>query len=248
MSTRALALLGSGEFEPWSAEVDRWLLDRSDGDGSVVICPTASAPEGEAVFDAWGQKALAHFTRTGVAATVLPLRTGADAERTDLVSSLLRASLVYFSGGNPYYLAETLRDTPFLAAMLGRLDAGLAYAGCSAGAACLTERTFDSASRGSGNPFKPGLGIIRPGIAIAPHWDMVDRWMPGARDAMVAMLPPGGILIGIDEDTALCGDGSEWHVAGRQAVHLWREGGWSRYATGESLVLSIFGAEPALEG
>ena len=28
------ALLGSGEFQPWSAVADRWLLERSTGDGT----------------------------------------------------------------------------------------------------------------------------------------------------------------------------------------------------------------------
>ena len=38
MSHRSFALLGSGEFEPWNEEVDRWLLGRADGrDGRVLI-------------------------------------------------------------------------------------------------------------------------------------------------------------------------------------------------------------------
>jgi hypothetical protein len=35
------ALLGSGEFEPWSAAVDRWALGEAEGDGRVLILPTA---------------------------------------------------------------------------------------------------------------------------------------------------------------------------------------------------------------
>ena len=40
------ALLGSGEWQPWTDEVDRWLLERTTGDGTVLVLPTASAPEG----------------------------------------------------------------------------------------------------------------------------------------------------------------------------------------------------------
>ena len=43
MSGLSFGLLGSGEFEPWNDEVDRWLLDRATGDGSVLILPTACA-------------------------------------------------------------------------------------------------------------------------------------------------------------------------------------------------------------
>ena len=40
---RSFAFLGSGEFQPWHEGIDRWLLDRADGDGSVLVVPTASA-------------------------------------------------------------------------------------------------------------------------------------------------------------------------------------------------------------
>ncbi len=34
---RTFAFLGAGEFEPWSEAVDRWVLERTDGDGRVLI-------------------------------------------------------------------------------------------------------------------------------------------------------------------------------------------------------------------
>jgi hypothetical protein len=40
------SLLGTGEFQPWSEPVDRRLVEEADGDGRVLILPTASAPEG----------------------------------------------------------------------------------------------------------------------------------------------------------------------------------------------------------
>jgi hypothetical protein len=42
-----MALLGSGEFEPWAEEGDLLLLSLATGDGSAAILPLASAPEGE---------------------------------------------------------------------------------------------------------------------------------------------------------------------------------------------------------
>ena len=35
----SFALLGSGEFEPWTEPVDRWLLEHGSGDGRVVVLP-----------------------------------------------------------------------------------------------------------------------------------------------------------------------------------------------------------------
>ena len=43
---RSFALLGSGEFEPWSEEVDRWMLARvARPHAPVLILPTACAPD-----------------------------------------------------------------------------------------------------------------------------------------------------------------------------------------------------------
>ncbi|MGH2720564.1 MAG: Type 1 glutamine amidotransferase-like domain-containing protein, partial [Actinomycetota bacterium] len=132
-----LALLGSGEFLPWQAGLDRWLLDRARP-GPVLVLPTASAPEGGAVFERWGSMGVAHYRdELGTAAEVVPLRTRADAERPELVARLDDAALVFFSGGNPAYLVHVLAGTPFWAALQRGTAAGLAYGGCSAGAACL---------------------------------------------------------------------------------------------------------------
>jgi len=59
-----LALVGSGEFELWTEESDRFLLSRATGDGSVAILPLASAPEGRAFAD-WAHKGLEHNDSKG---------------------------------------------------------------------------------------------------------------------------------------------------------------------------------------
>ena len=61
-------LLGSGEFEPWSTEVESLALADAVGDGSVAILPTASASEGDQVFERWGRMGLDHYARSGVSA------------------------------------------------------------------------------------------------------------------------------------------------------------------------------------
>ena len=63
------ALLGSGEFEPWTESVDRWILDRTGAaTGPVLILPTAAAAEGDEVFDMWANKGLDHYARLGIEA------------------------------------------------------------------------------------------------------------------------------------------------------------------------------------
>jgi len=245
MSGRAFAFLGSGEFEPWSEPVDRWLLERANGDGRVLILPTASAREGDEVFDSWATKGLEHYARQGIPAEVAPVKTREDADRPEMVAMLDGPSVAYFSGGNPFDLAEVLRGTAFWRALYERLEDGLAYAGCSAGVACLTETTFDTAVADllSEDVWKPGLGYVRD-VLFAPHWDMVDTWFPGATEKIAASVEPDRTLVALDEETAMVGDGARWEVLGRSGVHLLRDGEWSHHPAGArvELALSLDGA------
>ena len=145
------------------------------------------------MFERWGSLGLAHFSRLDIPAEVLELRTREDTDDPRLLERLEGASAVYFSGGNPAYLAATLAESDFLDAMLKQLDRGMAYAGCSAGVACLNEITFDSDTTDIDEVFKPGLGLV-PRTVFAPHWDMVDTWIPGATEFIVSSVPEGFTL------------------------------------------------------
>lgn len=237
--SRAFAFLGAGEFEPWSEVVDRWVLERADGDGRVLILPTASAPEGDDVFEGWAGKGLEHYGSLGILAEVLPIKSREDAEREDLAQRVREASVVYFSGGNPYHLASVLRGSAFCREMLDRLDDGLGYIGCSAGVACLTEVTYDTATDLlSQEVWKPGLSYVR-GLLFAPHWDTVERWFPGAQAFIAGSLRPGQTLVAIDEETAMVGDGVAWSVLGRSGVHLLRDGRWTDLHEGQDFTLPL---------
>ena len=234
-----IALLGSGEFEPWSVVVDRWAVDGS-GDGRVVIVPTASAPEGDDAFAGWASKALEHYGRLGIDAEVLPLKTREQAHDTSIAGLIRDASAVYFSGGNPYYLAQTIEGTRFWHVLLEELDRGVAYVGCSAGVACLTEMTYDTSVDDilSDEAYKPGLGFVH-GTLFAPHWNHVEEWFPGAHAYLAERTPPGETLIGLDEDTAMVGDGAGWKVLGHAGVHVYHDGSWDHHTAGSGFDLAL---------
>jgi cyanophycinase len=236
------SLLGSGEFQPWSESADRWLLERADGDGRVLILPTAAAPEGDDVYLGWASMGLTHFSDLNVPSEVVELRTREDASTPGVVARLERASVAYFSGGNPAYLAATLDGTPFWTRLLERLDEGMGYAGCSAGVACLAELTFDSTSQSLEDVYKPGLGIMRRAV-LAPHWDIVETWVPGAGEFIVGSVPEGSVFVGLDEDTAMLGDGSSWEVSGKSGIHIRSGGEWTTYRDGERFELPLDGRE-----
>ena len=135
MAKRIFSIFGSGEFLPWSVEVDRYAMALATaGDGSVVVIPAASAMEGDDVFADWARKGTTHYESMGVESRVSALKTRDDAFSEDHIAQLEGASMFYFSGGNPAYLADTLRGSPFWTAIVDAVDGGAVIAGCSAGA------------------------------------------------------------------------------------------------------------------
>ena len=193
MSPLSFALLGSGEFEAWTEEADRWLLERAvaagAGNGSVLILPAASAPEGDQVFDRWADMGMTHYRALGIPAEVVPIKNRDDADRPELVGKLEGASMAFFSGGNPGYLADVLIGSAFWKALLQAMERGLAYAGCSAGIACLGDVAPDSTSNDptSAHFWRPGLGLF-PKLFFGPHWDALDVYVPGLRASIVAAI------------------------------------------------------------
>lgn len=237
MSGLVMGLLGSGEFDPWSAPVDRWLLERSrNPQGVALVLPTAAAHEGEDSFRRWGDKGLRHYASLELAAEVVPIRVREDADREDLVGRLDDASLVFFSGGNPSRMARALEGSAFWTRLLQAMSDGLPYAGCSAGVASLTTKTYDSDTQSFDEMWQPGLGLVRR-MLFGPHWDIVDTWVPGAKDFIVASVEDGDTFVGLDEDTAMVGDGQAWNVIGRQQIHVLREGDWTSHAEGAAFAL-----------
>ena len=196
-------LLGSGEFEPWSTEVESLALADAVGDGSVAILPTASASEGDHVFERWGRMGLDHYARSGVSASVIPVKVREDAFNPEVVATVEGASMIYFSGGKPTRLADVLRDSPLLAAIRRAMDRGAVYAGCSAGA-MIASRERNAGGR-LGTSWLFGLGLV-PNVSFGVHWDRAAR-IPGAQWWMTSRLPDDTWFVGIDERTAIFGDG-----------------------------------------
>ncbi len=187
--------MGSGEFEPWVCETELEALGGATGDGTVVVLPTASASEGDAVFDRWSSMGLDHYRSMGVRADVLPVKVRDDARREDLAARAAAASMIFFSGGSPKRLAEVLVDTPLWTSVLAAVDRGAVFAGCSAGAMVASQaRTEETLRRGRGSGWLFGLGIV-PGVSFGVHWDRT-RWIPGVRAFTRSRLARGGLVRG----------------------------------------------------
>jgi cyanophycinase len=206
-------LLGSGEFEPWSAEAERFALTEADGDGSVAVLATASGREGETVFDRWTRMGLAHYESLAITAHAVRVRTRAEALDPALGRLLDDVSMVFFSGGSPKYLAETLRETPLWSGVLRLIERGGVFAGCSAGA-------MIAGAGGMRFPFASGLNLL-PATAVGVHWDALSGWwIRWLRDLAPRRLPPTIRFVGVAERTAIASDGDAWRVFGAGTVDM----------------------------
>ena len=228
--TRTFLLMGSGEFEPWSAEVERAAL--AGRTGPVAVLPTASSMEGDTVFDRWGRMGLDHYASIAVEARVLPVKTREDAEDEAIARALDDAAMIFFSGGKPAHLASTILGTELWRRMGAALDRGAVYAGCSAGALIASQSREQRRERGTRAGWVFGLGLV-PHVSFGVHWDKV-KVIPGLRSFVMSRVPRGSWFVGLDERTAILGDGVDWRVFGLGGVMVRHAGGAIVYRAGDA--------------
>jgi cyanophycinase len=226
-----IALLGSGEFEPWAEAGERLILSAANGDGSVAILPLASAPEGETYAD-WAHKGLQHFHEMGIPARVIEVKESGDAFKQEVFDQLERASLTFFSGGNPAYLADSVSGTPLGRALFDALERGAAIAGCSAGACLMGEAAPESVTdRIDEHLWVAGLRLL-PGVWVVPHWDALGD---DVREYFLLHIPADGIALGIDENTMLARVAGRWSIHGEGSVFVRADGRHTRLRRGDEL-------------
>ena len=229
----AIALVGSGEYLPAMADLEAQLLTDAVGRGRprhYLQLATAAGEEGEKSLAYWRNLGAAQGERIGVATTFLPVFTGEHANDPALAARVQEAGLLYLSGGNPRYLAETLVGSLVGNAIVEHVRRGGAIAGCSAGAMVLGT-TVPSFRFGSRTPVA-GFNLL-PSIQVIPHFNrLFELAVKGAPDTTKH-------LLGIENLTALVrwSGATEWRVVGEGAVHLLRGGPRRQLFAGDPLAL-----------
>ena len=231
VSLGAIALVGSGEYLPAMATLERDLIDDAVRRGKprhFMQLATAAGQEGERSLTYWRELGAAQGERIGVPTSFLPVFTREHANDPLLAARVAEAGLLYLSGGSPGHLAETLVGSLVGDAIMAHVRSGGALAGCSAGAMVLgtTVPTFRFGSRA------PVAGFdLLPGLQVIPHFNrLFDLAIKGAPDSTRH-------LLGIENLTALVrwSAATEWRVVGHGAVHLLRGGPRRQLVVGESL-------------
>ena len=229
-----ITLAGSGEYLPVMENVDRHLLESLVLNGRkprVVCLPTAAGREGDASINRWSSMGIEHFKKLGAEVSALRIIDRTSAEDARWESLLEEADLVYFSGGDPGYLYQTLNGSRAWRAAQRAWERGAIYAGCSAGAMILGKRMPSFRLAGT----QAGFGLV-PATFIIPHFDAIPGiWKPLVF-ALQKQLKKGERMIGVDENTALVGKlGSEWTVMGQGKVHVFTHKGNMTFSNHQTL-------------
>jgi cyanophycinase len=212
-----IALVGAGEYLPVMEDVDRYLLASVNSKTPRVVClPTAAGQESEESINRWSRMGMEHFQKLGAEAQALRIVDNESANDPQFDSALEDADLIYFSGGNPLHLYQTLQGSRAWNSMQKAWSRGAVYAGCSAGAMILSKRvpSFRLAQT------LEGFGVI-PAQFIIPHFDATPVFFKPLIFALRKQLKKGEWMLGVDENTALVGRlGDEWKVMGEGTVHV----------------------------
>ena len=218
----SLALVGSGEYLPAMAAFEKSLVDDGVKNGKqpkYIQIPTAAGRESAERLSYWENLGKKQAQLIDVESIFLPIFNREDANNPDLVKQISDSALMYLSGGDPHYLAETLMGTLVWDAIVENWQTGASLAGCSAGAMVLSShipnfRLLKSSATA-------GLNLL-PEIRVIPHFNKFFKWIPESAAKLLLHVPDGSILIGVDELTAIVqrsGD-DDWVVFGEAKVHV----------------------------
>jgi cyanophycinase len=219
-----IALVGGDEFRRNCEPMDRALLARLGDRPKVVIIPTAAARESPGLA---AENGVRYFDSLGAQAEAAMIIDAGTARQPALAARVKNADLIYFTGGDPVYLLETMRNSPAWMAAKEALQRNRILAGSSAGAMILGGQMW-----APGEGWRKGLGLV-PHIAVIPHHaSLASRWNA---DHLRASLAEGVILVGIDEATALVGP--PWQVLGAGQVTVYRGKELAIFQDGQSVPL-----------
>ena len=218
----SLALVGSGEYLPAMAAFEKSLIDDGVKNGKqakYIQIPTAAGRESAERLSYWENLGKSQGQLIGVESIFLPIFNREDANNPDLAQQIAGSALMYLSGGDPHYLAETLMGTLVWDAIVENWQTGASLAGCSAGAMVLSSHIPNfRLLKGSATA---GLNLL-PEIRVIPHFNKFFKWIPESAAKLLLHVPDESILIGVDELTAIVkrsGD-DDWVVYGEAKVHV----------------------------
>ena len=230
-----IVLAGGEEFRVGCEEMDREVMRASGKDPArVIIVPTAAVTGPEKAAN----DGVTHFAALGGTADRLMVLERRQANDLKLIEPVKDADVVYFTGGSPDHLLDSLRGSALLWMLKDGLDRGLVLGGSSAGAMVMGSvmrrpPLYSSPEGGDkANRWVEGLGFA-PNICVLPHHERRNPTEVAAELRWSA--PEGVVYLGIDARTGVVGGPDNWRVTGFGNVAVYRGNDFEVFASGERL-------------
>ncbi|HSJ52629.1 MAG TPA: cysteinyl-tRNA synthetase [Anaerolineae bacterium] len=260
-----VVLFGSGETLAAGQKVFDWLFRQLAAPLRVAILETPAGFElnSERVAGRIGEFLEQHLRNYQPAVTLVPARrrgTPFSPDLSEIAGQIVGADVSFLGPGSPTYAVRQLRDSLTWHTLLAthRLGAAVVLASAAVVAAgSYTLPVYEIYKAGQDLHWQAGLAFFEPyglDLALVPHWNNRDGggeldtsrcYMGRERfEKLLELLPPGTLVVGIDELTALAVDlaGAVCHVLGQGGVTLLAGGNERYFETGSDLALAELGA------
>ena len=120
-----IAITGSGEFLPSILDVDRKLLNYLDDIPYVLTFATAAGKEPDERLSYWENLAIEHFKNLNVSHTHIDARNRGDLNQDYTLEEMKKSNFVFFSGGSPNHLYDSIHDSDFSTELQNLVREGL---------------------------------------------------------------------------------------------------------------------------
>jgi cyanophycinase len=214
-----LVLFGSGEFTDSVDNIDKYLIDKFKPK-NVAVIPTAAGQESD--VEKWINMAQSHYAKFNLSVIPVEIFNKVQANDKTKVDLLNDADWIFFSGGNPNYLLETIKDTLLWEVVLKKYNQGTLLSGSSAGAMIMGKYILTPSLRTMFEKNKtmwhPAFGLTN--YTIIPHFDHFKR-QPGFIKKIMdkSLVKVKSSWMGIDENTAILLSDKSVHGLGTVEVH-----------------------------
>ena len=202
-----LAITGSGEYLPGISNADEKLLSKLKETPRVLTFPTAAGKENTSRINYWCDLATNHFSDLNVEHKNIKALKHNDFFNEELLEEVKQSNFIYFSGGNPTYLYETIKGTPFYDEIINLHNNGGIIAGCSAGAMIMGEKMIKGY----------GFNLINNVIVIPHYGESFYSWITNT----VKLLNRGNYkLLCLEKDTYFTINKEKIEIIGGNNVHI----------------------------
>jgi hypothetical protein len=259
-----IALLGSGETAPSSGVVYDRLTVRAAAPlrVSILETPAGFQPNSERVASKVADFLSVRLQNLRPETTLLPARARGTAHSPDdpaTTVAMLQSDMIFLGPGSPTYTIRQLAGSLAWQRLQARHRRGAAIVTASAATiavGALALPVYEIYKVGADLHWQPGLDLLAPyglSIVFVPHWnnneggadlDTSCCYMGQARfERLLAMLPPGQTVVGVDEHTGLLLDlnNGQAETLGRGGVTIIRAGAIQHYPRNARFELTQLG-------